>query len=421
MKTKAVRIYGKQDLRLEEFDLSPMTDDTVICEVVTDSICMSSYKAAQLGAEHARVPNDVATNPTMIGHEFCGKIVKVGKNWAHKYKEGDNFVIQPAHSYKGSMDAPGYSYPECGGNATFVTIPQEILIMDCLLPYQSNDYYLGSLTEPLSCVIASFHAMYHTRDGEYVHDMGIVEGGNMALLASVGPMGLAAIDYALNCDRKPGLLVVTDIDQARLDRAASIYTVEYAKQQGIQLHYVNTRDLPDPVKYLRDLTGNNHGFDDVLVFAPVKPLVEQADQILAVDGCLNFFAGPSDLQFSATMNFYNVHYKRTHVCATSHGNVDDMKEAIKMMNEGRLNPAALITHVGGLDAVVETTLNLPKIPGGKKLIYTHISLPLTAIDEFEEKGKTEPLFAELHKLVQKTNGLWNAEAEALLLSRANKI
>ena len=70
---------------------------------------------------------------------------------------------------------------------------------------------------------------------------------------------------------------------------------------------------------------------------------------------------------------------------------------------------------------METTLNLPKIPGGKKLIYTHISLPLTAIDEFEEKGKTEPLFAELHKLVQKTNGLWNAEAEALLLSRANKI
>ena len=70
---------------------------------------------------------------------------------------------------------------------------------------------------------------------------------------------------------------------------------------------------------------------------------------------------------------------------------------------------------------METTLNLPKIPGGKKLIYTHISLPLTANDEFEEKGKTEPLFAELHKLVLKTNGLWTAEAEALLLSRANKI
>ena len=420
MKTTAVRLYGKNDLRLETFELSPETPDSVICEVVNDSICMSSYKAALLGAEHVRVPDDVAVNPTMIGHEFCGRIVKVGKNWAHKFKPGDGFVIQPAHLYQGSLLAPGYSYRDCGGDATFVSIPQEILIMDCLLPYHSDVYFLGSLTEPYSCIIASFHAMYHTREGEYVHDMGIVEGGSLALLASVGPMGLGAIDYALHCDRRPGILVVTDIDQARLDRAASIYTVEHAKEQGIRLHYVNTRDLPDPAASLLELTGGK-GFDDVICFAPVRPVVEQADAILAVDGCLNFFAGPSDHQFSALMNFYNVHYRRTHICATSHGNVDDMKEAIKMMNEGKLNAAALVTHIGGLDAVIETTLNLPKIPGGKKLIYTHISLPLTAIDDFEEKGNTDPLFKELHELVQKTQGLWNNEAEKLLLSRAKKI
>ncbi|HSK69229.1 MAG TPA: zinc-binding dehydrogenase [Candidatus Limnocylindria bacterium] len=420
MKTKGVRLYGKHDLRLEEFELSPETDDSVICEVVTDSICMSSYKAAQLGAEHARVPDDVATNPTLIGHEFCGRIVRVGKNWAHKYKAGDGYVIQPAHSYEGSILAPGYSYRDCGGNATYVSIPQENLVMDCLLPYEADAFFLGSLTEPLSCVIATFHAMYHTRDGEYVHDMGIVEGGSLALLASVGPMGLGAIDYALHCDRKPGLLVVTDIDEKRLARAASIFTVEHAKEQGIDLHYVNTSQVGDPVAHLRGLTGGK-GFDDVICFAPVRPVVEQADQILGVDGCLNFFAGPADKQFSATVNFYNVHYARTHLCATSHGNVDDMKEAIDMMNKGLLNPAALVTHVGGLDCVVETTLNLPKIPGGKKLIYTHISMPLTAIDDFEEKGKDDPLFRELHELTQRTHGLWNAEAEKLLLSRAKPI
>ena len=420
MRTKAVRLYGKNDLRLEEFDLSPMTDDSVICEVVVDSICMSSYKAAYLGKDHARVPDDVATNPTMIGHEFCGKILKVGKNWAHKYKPGDHYVIQPAHSYQGSILAPGYSYPECGGDATYVSMPQEILLMDCLLPYDSDTFFLGALTEPYSCVIASFHAMYHTRDGEYVHDMGIVKGGKLAMLASVGPMGLAAIDYALNCDRRAGLMVVTDIDQARLDRAASIFTVEYARERGVELHYVNTAKEEDPVAALRGLTGGT-GFDDVFCFAPVKAVAEQADQILGVDGCLNFFAGPSDPNFSAMINWYNVHYKRTHVCATSHGNVDDMKEAIRMMNAGQLNPAALVTHIGGLNAVVDTTLNLPKIPGGKKLIYTHIDLPLTAIADFEEKGRTEPLFKKLHELVSKTQGLWNGEAEKLLLESAPRI
>jgi len=421
MKTKAVRLYGKQDLRLEEFELSPITDDSVICEVVADSICMSSYKAAVLGAEHARVPDDVVSNPTIIGHEFCGRIVEVGKNWQHKYKPGDGFVIQPAHSYQGSMLAPGYSYRDCGGDATYVSIPIEILKMDCLIPYHSDVFFLGALTEPLSCVIGTYHAMYHTRDGEYVHDMGIVEGGNLALLASVGPMGLAAIDYAIHCDRKPGLMVVTDIDDARLKRAASIYTVEEARKNGIELHYVNTKNMADPVKELRALTRDNHGFDDVICFAPVKPVVEQGDQILAVDGCLNFFAGPSDLTFSALVNFYNVHYKRTHITATSHGNLEDMREAIRMLNAGKLNPAALVTHIGGLDCVAQTTLNLPKIPGAKKLIYTHISLPLTAIEDFGELGKADPMFKELDEIVKANNGLWSGEAEKLLLKKAKPI
>ena len=421
MKTKAVRLYGKQDLRLEEFELSPMTDDSVICEVVADSICMSSYKAAVLGAEHARVPDDVASNPTIIGHEFCGRIVEVGKNWQHKYKPGDGFVIQPAHSYQGSMLAPGYSYRDCGGDATYVSIPIEILKMDCLIPYHSDVFFLGALTEPLSCVIGTYHAMYHTRDGEYVHDMGIVEGGNLALLASVGPMGLAAIDYAIHCDRKPGLMVVTDIDDARLKRAASIYTVEEARMNGIELHYVNTKNMADPVKELRALTRDNHGFDDVICFAPVKPVVEQGDQILAVDGCLNFFAGPSDLPFSALVNFYNVHYKRTHIPAPSHGNLEDMREAIRMLNAGKLNPAALVTHIGGLDCVAQTTLNLPKIPGAKKLIYTHISQPLTAIEDFGELGKADPMFKELDEIVKANNGLWSGEAEKLLLKKAKPI
>jgi len=419
MKTKAVRLYGAHDLRLEEFELSPVGDDGVRCKVVSDSLCMSSYKALQQGAAHKRVPDDVAENPTIIGHEFCGIVDEAGKNWAHKFKKGDGFVIQPAHSYKGSLLAPGYSYKECGGDATYVNIPWETLHMDCLLPYNSDTFFYGSLAEPMSCIIATFHAMYHTRDGEYVHDMGIIEGGKMALLAAVGPMGLGAIDYALHCERKPKLLVVTDIDDARLARAESIYSVEHAKECGVELRYVNTGKVEDPVGALKELSGGT-GYNDVICFAPVKPVVEQADAILAEDGCLNFFAGPGNTEFSAMMNFYNVHYNRTHVAATSHGNTDDMREAIGMMNKGKINPAAMVTHIGGLDCVVETTTNLPKIPGGKKLIYTQIELPLTAISDFAEKGKTEPLFAELDRIVKAHNNLWNAEAERYLLDRLQR-
>ena len=239
MKTKAVRIYGKDDLRLEEFDLPEVGPDDVQVKIISDSVCMSSYKALKEGAEHKRVPDNVAENPTIIGHEFCGDIIAVGENWKHKYKVGDRFTIQPAHFYKGSQLAPGYSYPYCGGSATYANIPIETLLMDCLLEYNSDTYFYGSLSEPMSCIVGTYHAMYHAKPGSYVHEMEIKEGGKMAMLAAVGPMGLGAIDYAFhNDDRHPSLLVVTDIDDARLERAASIYTVEEAKSLGIELHYV---------------------------------------------------------------------------------------------------------------------------------------------------------------------------------------
>jgi L-sorbose 1-phosphate reductase len=420
MKTKAVRLYGKDDLRLEEFELPAMKDDEILAHVISDSICMSSYKATKQGADHKRVPDDIHINPTIVGHEFCGEILEVGKKWQQKFKPGMKFAIQPALNYKGSLNAPGYSYRYIGGDATYVVIPNEVMEMNCLLDYTGDGYFMGSLSEPMSCIIGAFHANYHIKNGTYVHTMGIKEGGNLALLAGVGPMGLGAIDYALHCDRKPGLMVVTDIDQQRLDRAKSIHTVEEAKKQGIKLLYVNTKEVGKPEDYLMSLT-DGHGYDDVFVFAPVKPVVEQGDKILALDGCLNFFAGPSDPNFKAEFNFYNVHYAFTHIVGTSGGNTDDIIESLQMMSSKAINPSAMITHVGGLDAVSETTKHLPDIPGGKKLIYTNVTLPLTALWDFEAKGKTDPFYAELDRIVKKNNGLWSVEAEKYLLANAKAI
>ena len=418
MKTTAVRLHGKQDLRLDSFELPELQEDQILAKVICDSICMSTYKCAMQGEEHKRVPKDVADNPTIMGHEFCGEIIKVGAKWQDDYKAGQRFAIQPNINYKGTMWAPGYSYRTIGGDSTYIIIPNEFMEEKCLLPYKGENYFGAALSEPLSCVAGTFKAMYHTKNGVYEHWMGIKQGGKMALLASVGPMGLAAIDYIIHTDRRPSLLTITDIDQARLDRAASIFTKEEAAKWGIELHYVNTA-CEDPVQVLMDISGGE-GYDDVVCFAPVTAVVEQADQILSRDGCLNFFAGPGKKDFFAKLNFYNVHYSSTHICGTSGGNTQDMAECLKMMGEGRLTPAALVTHVGGLDAAIDATLNLPSIPGGKKLIYTHIRMPLTAISEFEEKGKTDPMFAELSKLVKETNGLWNTKAEEYLLKTLTK-
>ena len=106
---------------------------------------------------------------------------------------------------------------------------------------------------------------------------------------------------------------------------------------------------------------------------------------------------------------------------TSGGNTNDMQEAIAMMNEGKLNPSALVTHIGGLNAVIDTTLNLPKIPGGKKLIYTHKDLPLFAIADLPELGKTDKFYADLAEICARNNQLWNLEAEQYVLANAKDI
>lgn len=414
MKAQAVRLHGKNDLRLDTFELPELKDDEILVKVISDSVCMSTYKCAILGTEHKRVHPDVVEHPAIMGHEFAGEIVKVGKKYQDQFRPGMRFAQQPALNYKGTMWSPGYSYEFFGGDATYCIIPHEVMELGCLMEYNGKAFYEASLAEPMSCCIGAFHASYHTKMGVYHHEMGIREGGKLALLAGVGPMGLGAIAYALCCDRRPGMIVVTDINEARLHRARALFQKQ-AQAAGIRLEIVNTAQMEHPEQELLALSGGT-GFDDVFAFTPVAPVVELASSILGRDGCLNFFAGPTDQNFSAKLNYYNVHYGSAHVMGTTGGNTDDLKESLRLSAAGVLNPAVMVTHIGGLNCAAETTLNLPKISGGKKLIYTHIDMPLTAIEDFRAKAAEDARFAPLADICEKNGNLWCPEAEAYLLA-----
>ncbi len=415
MKVSAVRLHGANDLRMDEFELPEIKEDEILVKVVSDSVCMSTHKCAILGVKHKRVHEDVADHPAIMGHEMAGDIVKVGKMHQDRFRPGMKFTLQPALNYKGTMWSPGYSYEFFGGNATYCIIPPEVMELNCLLEYKGRAYYEASLAEPFSCSVGAFHAAYHTRMGVYTHEMGIREGGRLAIMAGAGPMGLGALSYALNCDRRPGMILVTDVNQERLDRALGLFPPEEAAGRGIELHFINTADLEDPVAFLREMTGGE-GFDDVFCYAPVPQVIEQSDGILARDGCLNFFAGPTDPAFNAPMNFYDVHYNSTHIMGTTGGNTEDMIECLELTAAGKINPAVMVTHIGGLDAAADTILRLPEIPGGKKLIYNHLRMPLTALEDLRERGQEDERFVMLADIVDAHQGLWCPEAEEYLLT-----
>lgn len=412
MKTKAAVLYGKKDVRIREYDLPQIQEGELLVKVISNSICLSTYKAALLGSDHKRVPEGLEAHPIVTGHEFAGIIVEVGENLKERYKPGQRFALQPAMGLDSGYSA-GYSYEFFGGNATYTIIPKIAVDLGCVLPLEDDYFANASLAEPMSCIIGAYNASYHTTPYVYEHDMGIKENGNLALLGCAGPMGIGAIDYAVSGAVKPKRVVVTDIDQARLDRAEQLISVEYAKSKGIELIYLNTGKC-NAVQELMQLT-EGKGYDDVFVFAAVHALLEQADRILGNDGCLNFFAGPTDKEFRVPFNYYNVHYGSTHLVGTSGGSTGDMIESLERSARGEINPSYMVTHVGGLNAAPETIVNLSNMPGGKKLIYPHLDMDLFAIADLKKLAERDPVYAGLYKITQKHHGIWSKEAEQFLL------
>lgn len=413
MKVEGVRMYGAKDIRLEEFEIPEIKEDEVLLKVMSDSICMSTWKEVKLGSGHIRVPNDIGEKPVIIGHEFSGTIEKVGSKWADEYKEGERFVVLPG--IPDQMGAPGYSYEYFGGAVTYCIVPNDIIEKKCLLHYDGDSFFEVSVSEPMYCIIGGYNANYHTKSETHEHFIGAKEGGNIAILGGCGPMGLGAISYALAMKNKPKRIVVTEIDDVRIQRAREVISEQEAKEKGVELYYVNTAKMDDQIQGLMELT-DGEGYHDVFVYAPVRQITEVANKIMAFDGCMNLFAGPSDSEFGAEMNLYDCHYRNTKILGSSGGIKADLEEALDLIAKKEIKPAVMITHIGGLDAYAETTLNLPDFPGAKKLIYTQFHMPLTAIEDFRKMEEENPLFGKLADACDRNQGLWNKEAEEILLN-----
>ena len=409
MKTKAVRLYGKYDLRLEEFELPEIADDEILASVMTDSICMSTWKLVNQGADHKKAPDNLAENPVITGHEFCGELLKVGSKWADEFKPGDRVVVQANLMLPDAPWCPGYSYAYTGGDATYIVISKDVMNQNCLIKYHGDTWFEGSLLEPLSCIVGAFNANYHLVPGSYNHKMGIKAGGNTLIIGGTGPMGLIAIDYALHGPIQPGKLVVTGRKQAGLDRAAELYP----SQNGVDITYVSTEGADDEVALLREAIGGGK-YDDIFVMIPVASVVTDASRLLAADGCFNFFAGPQDKNFMAPINFYDMHYSFVHYVGTSGGSAEDMRTAAKLVEEKKIDLANIVTHVLGLNACAQTTIDQKEIGGGKKLVYTHKNFDLTKLSEVDPES-------DLGRILAKTNGVWSKEAEEYILANEPEI
>ena len=417
MKTTAVRLYGACDMRLESFELPAIGEREVLLRVVSDSLCASTYKAVKQGTAHKRVPPDIAEKPIIIGHEMCGEIVEVGSAIADKWQAGQKIVIQPALKLESGYD-PGYSYQYIGGSATYAIVPEIVMERGCMIPYEGDAFFKGSLVESIGCVLRGYKGFYHTDYETYIRTDGAKRGGKLAILGGAGPMGIGAVELATGY---AGLaqVVVTDLNADRLAYAEAKSTPAEAAKRGCELIYLNTSELEDPVAKLLEISDG--GFDDVFVMVPVPALFTMAEQICREDGCVNFFAGPAIHQMPGSLNLYRVHYDGIHVVGTAGSIPEDTVDTIHLIEENAINPGAIVSHILGLGAVIDTIMAMEHPSGAKKVCYPALDLPLVAIEDLPELGKTNPLYAALAEIVAANGGLWCAEAEKYLLENAPRI
>lgn len=417
METKALRLHGANDIRLETIQLPEITEEEVLIRVVSDSVCASTYKAIKQGPAHKRVPEDVAEHPVIIGHELCGEILQVGEKEKDNWKVGQKVVLQPALKLPSGYD-PGYSYPYVGGNTQYAVVPKLVLERGCLLPYKGDSFFAGSLAEALGCIIRGYKGLYHTDYTNYIRTDGAKKGGRLAILGGAGPMGIGTVELATGY-AGVSQVVVTDLSEERLRFAEQKCPTGEAAKKGVDLRYINTSGMDDPTDYLLEISEG--GFDDVFVMVPVPALFSLAEKICREDGCINFFAGPAVHALPGSLNLYRVHYDGIHVVGTAGSIPEDMVDIIHLIEEKKINPGALVSHILGLNAAAETLFAMEKPNGAKKVCYNELDLPLIAISELEELGKTDPLYRKLDEIVKENGGIWCAEAESYLLAHAPRL
>ena len=285
------------------------------------------------------------------------------------------------------------------------------------MPYEGESFFEASLGEPMSCIIGGYHANYHTNKQNYDHAMGTKEGGNIIILGGCGPMGLGAVSYGINYKNKPKRIVVTDINDARIARAKEVVSPEYAAETASNSSTstrptwtrLMTNSWPSPMATATTTSSSTPRSAPLLNSATASwPLTDASTSSPARRTKTSALNQPLRLP---------LHQHPYH--GTTGGNNNDLIEANTLAAKGIIDPAVMVTHVGGIDSIAETTLNLPNIPGGKKLAYTQFNMPMTAIEDFAKLGEKDPFFLELDKCCKAHKGLWNGEAEKMILKHFN--
>jgi L-iditol 2-dehydrogenase len=179
---KAAVLHAPGDIRIEAVPVPELINEKeVLIMVKAAGICGSDLDRVMKSGTYSF--------PTIPGHEFCGEVVKTGKD-VKKYKKGDRVVVAPIipcfscgscqQGYYGQCDSYNYLGSRTdGGFAQYVKAPQMNLIK---MP-DNISFKEGAVVEPAAVTLHG------------VKRVGVEAGDTVAVLGC-GTLGLFALQLA---------------------------------------------------------------------------------------------------------------------------------------------------------------------------------------------------------------------------------
>ena len=193
---KAVRLHGRDDLRLDEIEEPAPGATDVVVRVAACGICGSDLSYLRTGGVSAPV-----VEPIGLGHELAGTIAAVGQE-VRGLAPGMRVIVNPM----GGGNAIGNGSPE-GAFAPLLLVRNAVVGDGIHQIPESLPFEKAALAEPLS---VSLHA---------VNRAGVKTGSKVAVFGA-GSIGLGIVLFL----RQRGIedIAVVDVSDQRLGRARAL-------------------------------------------------------------------------------------------------------------------------------------------------------------------------------------------------------
>ncbi|MFT4199255.1 2,3-butanediol dehydrogenase [Gordonia sp. (in: high G+C Gram-positive bacteria)] len=323
---KALRYYGKGDVRMEDVPEPTIGPGRVLVKPAFTGLCGSDLHLYFHGpippnspaSDTEPHPLTGETLPVTLGHEFSGTIVEVGEG-VTGLKPGDPVAIDPVSGCGECTACKAGRYNACGkmaclgisggggGLSELISVPAEKAHPIGDIPLDQ-----AALFDPL-CV--GYHGV--TKSG--------AKAGDVVLVGGAGPVGLLTAAVAKGVGAK---VIITELAANR--RA-------FAEEAGVADRVVDpgSEDLQAIVAEMTDGEGVDIAYECVGVGAIVEPLINA----LKIGGHLEILGVhtepvPIDL---VTMLFKEL------TMAGSVGYANAFPGAIKMVQDGKIDLGPFIT------------------------------------------------------------------------------